>query len=101
MIIKTMNRAILHILAFLLMMIPLLCGFACVGMGVWGQDLVDYNSFGNAFLSVLFLTMGQTNTPDMMKVNQFWTVVFTTFFYIIVLYLFSFTFIAIYSDAYR
>jgi len=42
----------------MLIIIPLFCGFALIGMGVWGSNLREFHTFENAFLSVLFLTMG-------------------------------------------
>lgn len=57
-IIKSMSQSVKGIIAYMLVIIPLFCGFAIIGMGVWGANLKEFHTFGNAFISVLFLTMG-------------------------------------------
>lgn len=98
---KSISSALLQIIAYMLVILPLFIGFAVIGMGIWGSDLPAYRDFNSAFLSVLFMTMGQTDSTNLMRVSEFWTVLYTSVFFLIVIYLFVCSFIAIYSDTYR
>ena len=42
----------------MLIILPLFAGFAIIGMGVWGSNLDEFSTFGKAFITVIFLTMG-------------------------------------------
>lgn len=72
-----------------------------IGISIWGPFSSQYRSFEEAFISVLFFTLGQTDMFSLMKVYEVWSILYMTIFFLIMIYLIISTFIAIYADSYR
>lgn len=81
--------------------LPILICFAIMGIEIWGFFSYQYRSFEHAFISVLFFTLGQTDTANLMKINKVWTIIYMAIFFLILIYLIISMFIAIYADSYR
>lgn len=45
--------------SFITLILILLISFAIVAMNIWGSHLVQFSSFENAFLSIIFFQMGK------------------------------------------
>ena len=96
---KTTTLAFKQILTYMVIILPLVIAFTLIGMGIYGPFLNEYSTFGNSFVSVLFFSVGQSNTTELMKFNSFWAVVYVVIVTFII-YLFTSSLIAVYTDAY-
>jgi hypothetical protein len=109
-IILTFENAGKNIFIYLMILFPIILGFTLVGMNIWGPYLSDYRNFSNAFVAILFFTLGRINfnfflghteTSELMEYNYVWGIIFVVLFFIVVIYFLLTVFLAIYADSYR
>ena len=98
---KSISYAFKQVLTYMLIILPLVIAFTLIGMGIYGPFLNEYSTFANSFVSVLFFSVGQSNTTELMKFNSVWTVIYVVIVTMIIIYLLISSFVAVYyTDAY-
>jgi hypothetical protein len=81
--------------------IVILLIYACIAHMLWGPYIDEFGSFGEAFLQILFFTMGFFSPNQMLQYNSEWTVVILGSFFLFVLFFMYAIFISIYAESLR
>ena len=98
-IMKVIAISFKQIVAYILVLMPLIISFSIIGVGIYGPYSDYYRTFEESYISVLFLFIGQCNVAELMKINSFWTVIYVICVSIITIYLVLSSFMAVYYDA--
>ena len=93
--------AMRHLISYGIVFMPILICFAVIGMGIWGPFSSQYRNFAQAFISVLFFTLGQTDMFTLMTVYEAWSIIYMAIFFLVLIYMIISIFVAIYADNYR
>ena len=99
-IVKSISFAFKQVMTYMLIIMPLFIAFTIIGMGIYGAAIDEYSTFTKSFVSVLFFTVGQTDTIELFKFNVMWTVIYVVIVTLVIIYLLISSFIAVYTDAY-
>lgn len=89
------------LVAYILLLMPLLVGFVFLTLSIWGNYFIYYRSFGYACLYNILFSIGVGNAAVLSKINLFWTLVFYFLYLFFVMFFILSAFIGIYMDAYR
>ena len=100
-LIKTIESAQTDILNFSIILFPILLGFATVAQSIYGSQLVEFSTFGRAFISILLMTVAQVNWQEMLQVSPQMTLPFILIFYLVIVFFLQSLFLGIYIDNYR
>ena len=100
-LIKTIESAQKDIFNYSMILFPMLLGFALLAQSIYGHAIIDFSSYGRAFISILLLTTGQVGWQAMVQVAPTVTLPFLLIFYIIIVNFLMSLFHAIYIDNYR
>lgn len=76
-------------------------GFSLIGWKLWGSDVLNYSSVSRSILSTFLLTVGITDTTQLIDASPVGSVIYILVFFITVLYFVLSVFLAIYSDSLR
>lgn len=97
--------------AFLLFAGVVLLGMTAVAMNIWGPYLIEFKSLRDAFLAVLYFSMGteiQINHSvglldfERLRVyNMIWSFIYMIVYMLVIVYFLSSAFIMIFADSYR
>lgn len=79
----------------------LVLGITMVAMNTWGTHLLDYQQYSDAFMSVVFLSMGLVNFEGLRKYNFVWSYLYFVIYSIFIIYILISGFMIIYIDTYR
>ena len=85
----------------MIIIIPMLFGFALVGWKLWGSYINEYKTFQDSLLSTLLLTIGISDTEKLIVASPIATIIYMWIFFIVILYFALSVFLAIYSDSLR
>ena len=99
--IKTLENAQTDIVNYSIILFPILLGFAMISQSIYGNNMVDFSTFGRSFISVLLLTVGQVNWKTMNEAGPTITLPFLLIFYMIIVFFLLSLFLGIYIDNYR
>lgn len=100
-LIKTIESAQTDIFNYSIILFPILLGFAATAQSIYGNQLVEFSTFGRAFISILLLTIGLVNWQNMQECSPQMTLPFLLIFYMIIVFFLQSLFLGIYIDNYR
>ena len=84
-----------------IILFPILIGFCFVGMNLWGAQSQEYSTFQNAFISIILLAVGKADVINLVSIDYYWTLLFLTFFYFVIVFFLISVFLGIFIDSYR
>lgn len=70
-------------------------------MNTWGPNILSYQSFSDAFIAVLFLSMGLTNFDDLRSYNFIWSYIYFIVYSVFIVYILISAFMIIFIDSFR
>jgi len=72
-----------------------------VGMNLWGAQAQEYSTFQDAFISIILLSLGIADAINLVNIDYYWTLLFLTFFYFVIVFFLISVFLGIFIDSYR
>ena len=100
-LILTLEKAGIDLVIYSFILFPMLIGFCFVGMNLWGTYSEEYSTFQNAFISILLLAVGKADVLALVTIDYYWTLLFLTFFYFVIVFFLISVFLGIFVDSYR
>ena len=99
--ISTIENAMPLVWSFLAFIALIMTGLTIIAMNIWGQYMIEYKSFSDAFMSVLFIHMGLLNFEWMRYYEPSWSHTFLLFYCLCVICILMSGFMLFFIDSYR
>jgi hypothetical protein len=97
----TIEKASKNVLAFLLILLPIIIGFVILMMNIYGTSIKNFRNFEQTLLRILLLISGYGEVLTMLLQFRVWTVFLWLIYFFGVLFFLISAFMGIYMDAYR
>eukprot|EP00349_Pseudokeronopsis_sp_Brazil_P009550 CAMPEP_0202968718 /NCGR_PEP_ID=MMETSP1396-20130829/14130_1 /ASSEMBLY_ACC=CAM_ASM_000872 /TAXON_ID= /ORGANISM="Pseudokeronopsis sp., Strain Brazil" /LENGTH=105 /DNA_ID=CAMNT_0049695353 /DNA_START=73 /DNA_END=390 /DNA_ORIENTATION=- len=97
-----MDRAIVFIIAMLVVVIPIITGFTYFMYIMFGPQLKEYSTFGDSLTSMLLQSLGNQQTEGIYRSNfivaVIWTYIYWAFIYFFLITSFMAVFVISYEE---
>lgn len=70
-------------------------------MNLWGSSQIDFTTFKSSFISILLMTLGKINVNELVAIDYYWSLIFLSFFYFVIIFFLLSVFLGIVIDSYR
>lgn len=100
-LIQSVEQAMTMVWTFLIFITLMLIGITVVANNIWGAHILNYVSFSDAFMAVVFLQMGLTNFDELVQYNFIWSYIYFIIYVIFIVYILVSSFMIVFIDSYR
>ncbi len=95
-------KAFANVYVFLIILVMIIVSQAIFANNLWGQNFDEYRDLAGSIVNTLLFSIGHYQKSIMTsKNNKIWTIVFTVYFFFIVIYFFLSIFVGIFLESYR
>ena len=98
---STIENAMPMVWSFIAFIALIMTGLTIIAMNIWGPYMIEYKSFTDAFMSVLFIHMGLLNFEWMRYYESIWSFIFILFYSMCILCILMSSFMLFFIDSYR
>ena len=99
-IMKVIAKSIINILAYALILFPILTALSIISYGIYGPYSDFFITLNESYISTLFLLIGQWDIAALLNINPFWTMVYCWLTIFIAIFLVYGSFLSVIFDAY-
>ena len=99
-IMKVITKSIINILAYVLILFPILTALSIISYGIYGPHSNNFITFNESYISTLFLLIGQWDIATLLNINPIWTTVYCWLTIFIAIFLVYGSFLSVIFDAY-
>lgn len=86
---------------YIIILLPILCGFAIIGIVLWGDISTDFSKDANAFISIIALSLGHFDIRILEEGDVYLTATFLTCYYFFLIFFLITVFASLMIDLYR
>ena len=98
---STIENAMPLVWTMLAFIALIMTGLTIIAMNIWGQYMIEYKSFTDAYMSILFIHMGLLNFDWMKYYEPSWGYTFLLFYVLSVICILMSSFMLFFIDSYR
>mmetsp|Transcript_3932 Transcript_3932/g.3861 ORF Transcript_3932/g.3861 Transcript_3932/m.3861 type:complete len:229 (-) Transcript_3932:170-856(-) len=98
---SSLDKALVLVVALMVVIIPTITGYTYFAYIVFGTQIEEYSSFGNAMTAVLLQSLGSQNTEAIYRQNFVIAVIWLCSYWIFIYFFLSTSFMAIFIFSYE